>query len=83
MDRRDLPTTMDKCIRHAGGTKVFFYTYSASGIALVDPADGQIVNVPESHFKNRYQEYSENLPEKVKRLFGTVPDYREWRRRDG
>ena len=81
MDKRDLPATMDKCIRHAGGTKVFFYAYSGSGVTLVDPDDGQLVDIPVSHFRNCYQEYSEKLPEKVKRLFEAVPDYREWVRR--
>lgn len=83
INKNELPVFMDKCIRHAGGTKIFYCSREGEQIILVDPDDGNLTTVPHSHFRNCYNFYSEKLPAKVKELFDSVPDYRIWKQQNG
>lgn len=81
MTLRDLPMNMDKCVRHVGGTKVFFYACKGGSYTLVDPVNGDIFpGYPESHFKKCYLPYSVNLPEAVRSEMEAVPSFRDWRK---
>lgn len=81
MTIRDLPTNMDKCVRHVGGTKVFFYACNGGGYTLVDPVTGDIFpNQTESHFRKCFLPYSVSLPQAVRAEMEALPSFREWRR---
>lgn len=79
INKNELPVFMEKCIRHAGGTKIFYYFRNGEQVYLIDPEDGEFTTVPLKHFKNSYIFYSDNLPEKIKEMFDKVPNYRTWK----
>lgn len=81
MTIRDLPSTMEKCVRHVGGTQVFYYACRNGNYILVDPATGDIfTDMTESHFKKCYLPYSVNLPPAILAEMDALPPFREWKR---
>lgn len=79
-----LPENMDKCVRHVGGTKVFFYACMNDGYWLLDPeARDLVTGVPESHFRKCYLPYSAALPPQILAMLDAMPGFREWRKRNG
>ncbi len=80
MNIRDLPVNMGKCVRHVGGTKVFYYACIGGAYTLVDPVSGDIFpGNTESHFQKCFLPYSVALPPAVRAEMEALPSFREWR----